>query len=92
MSIAAEFRRKVEEQQQPQTPQMVVKFLSQRNSGSLWLYPTRTGSQFVRAPNICSLSLNKILKVAVMIVEQIMTESNGAVLEEAKYWPLQKLS
>jgi hypothetical protein len=29
-----------------------------------------------------------MLKVAVMIVEQIITETNGAVFEEAKYWPL----
>jgi hypothetical protein len=32
-----------------------------------------------------------MLKVVVTVVQQIMTESNGAVLEEAKNWPLQEL-
>jgi hypothetical protein len=40
--------------------------------------------QSVRAPNVNSLSLNKMLKVVVTVVQQIMSESNGAVLEEAK--------
>jgi hypothetical protein len=40
--------------------------------------------QSVRAPNINSLSLERMLKVVVTVVHQIMTESNGAVLEEAK--------
>jgi hypothetical protein len=39
--------------------------------------------QSVRAPNVNSLSLNKMLKVEVTVVQQIMTESNGAVLEQA---------
>jgi hypothetical protein len=38
--------------------------------------------QSVWAPNVNSLSLDKMLKV-VTVVQQIMTESNGAVLEQA---------
>jgi hypothetical protein len=33
-----------------------------------------------------------MLKVVVTVVQQIITEYNGAVLEEEKYWQLQKLS
>jgi hypothetical protein len=40
--------------------------------------------QSVRAPNGNSLSLDKMLKVVVTVVQQIMTEPNGVVLEEAK--------
>jgi hypothetical protein len=47
--------------------------------------------QSAQAPNVNSLSLDKRLKV-VTVVQQNMTESNGAVLEVVKYWPLQKLS
>jgi hypothetical protein len=39
--------------------------------------------QSVQAPNVNSLSLDKMLKV-VTVVQQITTESNGVVLEEAK--------
>jgi hypothetical protein len=40
--------------------------------------------QSVWAPNINNLPLDKMLKVAVMVVQQIMRESNGAVLEETE--------
>jgi hypothetical protein len=40
--------------------------------------------QSVWAPNVNNLSLDKKLKVVVTVVQQIMTESNGAALEEAK--------
>jgi hypothetical protein len=43
----------------------------------------KTG-QSVRAQNKNSLSLNKMFKLVVMVVQQIMSESNGSVLEEAK--------
>jgi hypothetical protein len=33
-----------------------------------------------------------MLKVAVTVVQHIVTEFNGAVLEKAKTWPLRKLS
>jgi hypothetical protein len=32
-----------------------------------------------------------MLKVVVMVVQHIMIESDGDVLEDVKYWPLQKL-
>jgi hypothetical protein len=45
----------------------------------------QTTGQSVRAPNVSSLPLDKMLKVRVVVtVVQIMTEFNGAVLEEAK--------
>jgi hypothetical protein len=47
--------------------------------------------QSVWAPNVNSLSLNKILKVVVTVVQQIMTESNGAVSEEAKILAIKKI-
>jgi hypothetical protein len=41
--------------------------------------------QSVQASNVNSFSLDKMLKIIVVKVkQQIMTESNGAVLEEAK--------
>jgi hypothetical protein len=48
-------------------------------------------AQSVRAPNINSLSLDKMLKVVVTVVQQTMTESNGAVLEEAKILAITKI-
>jgi hypothetical protein len=50
----------------------------------------KTG-QSVRAPNINSLSLDQMLKVVVTVVQQIMVESDGAVLEEAKILPNTKI-
>jgi hypothetical protein len=47
--------------------------------------------QSVRAPNINSLSLGNMLKVVVMVVQQTMAESNGAVLEEAKIMAITKI-
>jgi hypothetical protein len=46
--------------------------------------------QSLRAPNVNGLSLNKMLKVVVTVVQQVMTESNGAVLEEAKILAITK--
>jgi hypothetical protein len=37
------------------------------------------------------MSLGKMLKVVVMVVQQIMTELNGAVLEEAKIVAITKI-
>jgi hypothetical protein len=51
----------------------------------------RTG-QSVRVPNVENLPLDKMLIVAVTVVQQIMAESNCAVLEKAKILALQKLS
>jgi hypothetical protein len=44
----------------------------------------QTTGQLVRAPNVNSLHLDKMLKVVVAVVQQIMKEFNGAVLDEAK--------
>jgi hypothetical protein len=52
----------------------------------------QTTYQSVRAPNVKGSSLNKMLNVVIMVIQQIMPESNSAVLEETKYWILQKLS
>jgi hypothetical protein len=49
----------------------------------MWFGLWTTG-QSVRAPNVNSLPLDKILKAVVTVVEQIMRESNGAVLGEDK--------
>jgi hypothetical protein len=53
-----------------------------------WLQQT---GQSVWATNVNNLTLNKMLKVVVMVVQQIMTESNGAVLEEAKIFAITKI-
>jgi hypothetical protein len=45
----------------------------------------------VRAQNVNSLSLDKMLKVVVTVVQQIMTEYNGAMLEEAKILAITKI-
>jgi hypothetical protein len=47
--------------------------------------------QSIRAQNVNSLSLDKMLKVVVTLVQQIMTESNGAVLEGAKILAITKI-
>jgi hypothetical protein len=48
-------------------------------------------AQSVRAPNINSLSLDKMLKIVVTVIEQIMTDSNGAGLEEATILAITKI-
>jgi hypothetical protein len=47
--------------------------------------------QSVRPTNVNSLSLNKMLIVVVNVVQQMVTESNGAVLEEVKILAITKL-
>jgi hypothetical protein len=91
MSFTAALRGKTEEQQQPQTHQV---------AGPATMEPTvpvalpqkeqQKAGHSVRASNVNSLSLDKMLKVVVTVVEQIMTESNGAVLEEAKILAITK--
>jgi hypothetical protein len=83
MSFAAALRSKTEEQQQPQKHQV---------AGAAGKEPTvpvalpqheqQKAHQSVRAPNVNSFSLDKMLKVVVTVVQQIMIESNGGVLEE----------
>jgi hypothetical protein len=47
--------------------------------------------QSVRAPNVNSLFQDKMLNVVVTVVQQIMTASSGAVLEEAKILAIIKI-
>jgi hypothetical protein len=47
-------------------------------------YEQQKTGQSVRAPYVNSLSLDKMLKAVVTVAQQIMTESNGDFLEEAK--------
>jgi hypothetical protein len=86
MSYTAVLQGKTEEQQQPQTPQMEVACSTTMETSVPVTLPQeqQTTGQSVQATNVNNLSLDKMLKVAVMVVQQIMTESNGAVLQEAK--------
>jgi hypothetical protein len=93
MSFAAALRSKTEEQQQPQTYQVAgTATIEPRVPVALPQQEQQKAGQSVRAPNANSLSLDKMLKVVVTLVQQIMTESNGAVLEEAKRVAITKLS
>jgi hypothetical protein len=67
MSFAAALRGKTEEQQQPQTHQVAGV------PGALPQQEQQKAGQSVRAPNVNSLSLDKMLKVVVTVVQQIMT-------------------
>jgi hypothetical protein len=42
-------------------------------------------------PNVNSLPLDKLLKAVVTVVQQIMPESNGAVLQETKIVAITKI-
>jgi hypothetical protein len=85
MSFAAALRSKTEEQQQPQAHQVAgPETMEPRVSAALPQQEQQKADQSLRAPNVNILFLDKMLKVVVTVVQQIMTESNGAVLEEAK--------
>jgi hypothetical protein len=93
MSFAVALRGRSEEQQQHQTLHATV-------AGPATMEPRvpaalpqnqQTKCQSVRAPNVNSLPLDKMLKVVVMVVHQIMTDFNGAVLEEAKIVNIKKI-
>jgi hypothetical protein len=62
-----------------------------RVSADLPQHEHQKAGQSVRAPNVYSLPLDKMLKVVVTVVHQIMTESNGAVLEEANIVAITKI-
>jgi hypothetical protein len=51
----------------------------------------QTTGQSVRATNVNSLSVDKMLKVVVTVVQQIMTECSGAVLVETKILAITKI-
>jgi hypothetical protein len=85
MSFVAALQGKKEEKQQPRTHQVAgLDTNKPRVPCGLTQTGTAENSQSVRAPNVKSLSLDKLLKVVLTIVQQIMTESNGAVSDEAK--------
>jgi biotin carboxyl carrier protein len=85
MSFAVALRGKTEEQQQSQTQQAAGSAkMEPRVPVALPQEEQQKAGQSVRAPNINSLSLDKMLKVVVTVGQQIMTETNGAVLEVAK--------
>jgi hypothetical protein len=91
MSFAAALRGKAEEQQQPQTYQVAgPATMEPRVPVALPQQEQQKAGQSVRAPNVNYLSLDKMLKVVVTVVKQIMTESNGAVSEEAKILAITK--
>jgi hypothetical protein len=50
----------------------------------------QTTGQSVQSPNVNRLPVDKMLKVVVTVVQQIMTEFNGAVIEEAKIMAITK--
>jgi hypothetical protein len=55
-----------------------------RVPGALPQQEQQKAGQSVRAKNVNSLALDKMLKVVVTVVQKIMTKSNSVVLEEAK--------
>jgi hypothetical protein len=63
-------------------PRVLVALLQQEKQ--------KTG-QSVRAPNVNSFSVDKMFIVVVTVVQHIMTESNCAVLEEAKMLAITKI-
>jgi hypothetical protein len=87
VSFAAALRGRTEEQQQPQTHQVAVAgsaTMEPRVPAPL-LHDQQTTGQSVRAPNINSLPLDNMLRIVVTaVIQQITTDFNGAVSEEAK--------
>jgi hypothetical protein len=96
MSSAAPLRGKAEEQQQPQTHHVAVAVKGPATMkplvpAALLQQEQQTTGQSIRATNVNSLPLDKMLRVVVTVVQQIMTESKGAVLEEAKILVIAKI-
>jgi hypothetical protein len=92
MSFAAALRGEAEGQQQPQTHQVPgPATMEPRVPVALPQQELQKAGQSVRAPNVNSLSLDKMSKLVVTVVQQIMTESNGAVLKEAKNMAITKI-
>jgi hypothetical protein len=93
MSFAAALRGKTEEQQQPQTHQVAgTATMEPRVPVALPQQEQQKAGQSVRAPSVNSLFLDEMLKVVVTVVQQIMTESYGAVLEETKILAITKIA
>jgi hypothetical protein len=89
MSFAEALRGRTEEQQQPQTHQVAV--TGPARMEALPQQEQQEAGQSVRAPYVNSLSLDKMLKVVVRVVQQIVTEYNDAVLEGAKILAITKI-
>jgi hypothetical protein len=92
-SFAEALRGRTEEQQ-PQTRQVAVAgsaTMEPRVPAALPQHEQQTAGQSLRAPCVKSLHLDKMLKVVVPVLQQIMKEFNGAVLEEAKIMVITKI-
>jgi hypothetical protein len=73
MSFAEALRGRTEEQQQPPTHQVAgPATMEPRIPTALPQHEQQTTCQSVRAPNLNSLHLDKMLKVVVAVVQQIM--------------------
>jgi hypothetical protein len=81
MPFAAALRGKTEEQQVVVAGPATVE---PRVPAALPQHEQQTTGQSILAPNVNSLPPDKMLKVVVTVVQQIMTKFNRAVLEEAK--------
>jgi hypothetical protein len=94
VSRAATLRGRAEEQQQPRTYQVAVAgpaTVQPRAPAVLPECEQKTTGQSFRAPNVNSFPLDKMLEVVITIVQQIMTEFNGTILEEAKIVAITKI-
>jgi hypothetical protein len=92
VSFEAALRCRTEEQ--PQTHRVGVgrpATMEPMVSAALPQHEQQTTGQSVRAPNVNSLPLDKMLKVVVTAVQRVMTKFNGAVLEEANIVAVTKI-
>jgi hypothetical protein len=82
------------EEQQPQTHQVAVAGLATmepRVPAAILKHEHQTRGQPARAQNVNSLPLDKMLNVVVTVVQQIMRELNGDVLEETRIVAITKI-
>jgi hypothetical protein len=94
MSFAAALRVRTGEQKQRQAHQVAVAgphTMEHRVPAALPQHEQQTTGQSVRATSVNSLPLDKMFRVVVMVVQQITTEFNGAVLEEDKTLAITKI-
>jgi hypothetical protein len=92
VSFTAALQGMIDEQQQPRTRQAAgPDTMEPRVLAVLPQQEQQKRGQSVGASNANNLSLNKMFMVVVTVVHQIMTESNGAVLEEAEILAITKV-
>jgi hypothetical protein len=87
VSFVEELRGRTRAQRQPQTHLVAVAgpaAMEPRIPAALPQHEEQTTDQSFRALNVKSLPLDKMIKIVVMAVQQVMTESNGVVLEKTK--------